>query len=112
MFHADYAILTDGIYEVVNDKVLIAIDGRLDQDEVYTLNIVAPGLITPRGGLLITGKSVEFGIAEALELPCIEFLLPDLPHDVLDEIALHGVSIVDARSDIRLEFDMEVSTIA
>lgn len=112
MFHIDYAILTEGPYPVVNDKTLIAISGILDQDETYTLSIVTPGFFTPRGGLIISGKSIEQNGPNGLDLPCIELLLADIPDDVLEDIAANGASIIDARSEIRLEFDTEVATIA
>lgn len=109
MFHTDYAILTDGVYPVVNDKTLIAIEGKLDVEESYSLNIVSAGIFSDRGCLLLTGKTEELENSALMDLPCIEFLLADVPDDVLEDIANNGASIVDVRSDIRLEFDMEVA---
>jgi len=113
MFPIDYALLDgDGAYRREGDRTLIAVDDKLDAEEKYALSIVSPGLVTKRGSLLISGQ------IEGSVLPATEFLLVDVPDDVLEDILQNGASVVDSKNNTRIEFgavlthDNEVNCLA
>lgn len=107
MFLSDYAIVDRlpgskvagaALGDAYGEKVLITVTELLLCDEAYTVQIIAKGFVTDRKALLISGRE------EGSILPCTEFLLPDVPEDIIDEIVEFGVVIFDLDSKVTLDF--------